>query len=209
MRFKHFKPTNLTEQQLDELRMNPRSLQQFAVSDEAKGIMAGFEAELVFTGLGGEADYDEDPEPDYDADERCRSIDDVINFFSNDEYGYATYGRDLDKLQEGLDEKYMEWVDEKMYDAFRDEQEDLIKKVDLEKIVKEGSKIYEKIKGKYEPKKNGKFLAIDIDSKDVYFAETGADAVELAKKSHPKKVFYVVKIGFEAAETMAQMFFAK
>ena len=119
----------LSEQQLDELRMNPRSLQQFASSPEAEGIMAGFEAELVFTGQGGEADYDEDPEPDYDADERCNSIDDVINFFGNDEYGYATYGRDLDKLQEGLDEKYMEWVDEKMYDAFRDEQEDLIKKI--------------------------------------------------------------------------------
>lgn len=125
MRYKQL----LSEEQLDELRMNPRSLQQFADSSEARGIMAGFEAELVFTGLGGEADYDEDPEPDYDADERCSSIDDVINFFGNDEYGYATYGRDLDKLQEGLDEKYMEWVDEKMYDAFRDEQEDLIKKI--------------------------------------------------------------------------------
>ena len=123
MRYKEL----LSEEQLDELRMNPRSLQQFAVSDEAKGIMAGFEAELVFTGLGGEADYDEDPEPDYDADERCRSIDDVINFFSNDEYGYATYGRDLDNLQEGLDEKYMEWHDEQMYNSWRDQRDDLIK----------------------------------------------------------------------------------
>ena len=117
----------LTEQQLDELKMSPSSLNSFAQSDAAKGIMAGFEAELVFTGLGGEADYDEDPEPDYDADERCRSIDDVINFFSNDEYGYATYGRDLDNLQEGLDEKYMEWHDEQMYNSWRDQRDDLIK----------------------------------------------------------------------------------
>ena len=129
MRFKHFKPSNLTEQQLDELRMNPTTLNQFANSEEAKGIMAGFEAELVFSGLGGEGDYDEDPEPDYDADERCNSVQQVIDFFSNDEYGYATYGRDLDNLQDGLDEKYMEWSDEKMYDAFRDEREDLIRKV--------------------------------------------------------------------------------
>ena len=132
MRFKQFKPRTLTEaelEQLDELRMNPTTLQQFGASDEARGIMAGFEAELVFTGLGGEGDYDEDPEPDYDADERCRSIQQVIDFFENDEYGYGTYGRDLDKLQEGLDEKYYEWHDEEMYRAFRDEQEDLIKKV--------------------------------------------------------------------------------
>jgi hypothetical protein len=132
MRFKQFKPRTLTEadiEQLDELRMNPTTLQQFGASNEAQGIMAGFEAELVFTGLGGEGEYDEDPEPDYDADERCRSIQQVIDFFENDEYGYGTSGRDLSNLQEGLDEQYYEWHDEKMYEAFRDEQEDLIKKV--------------------------------------------------------------------------------
>ena len=132
MRFKQFKPQSLTEtdlQQLDELRMNPTTLQQFGSSDAAQGIMAGFEAELVFTGLGGESEYDEDPEPDYDADERCNSVQQVIDFFSNDEFGYGTYGRDLDNLQDGLDEKYMEWVDEKMYEAFRDEEYDLVKKI--------------------------------------------------------------------------------
>ena len=127
MRFKQIRP--LTEEQLDELRMSPSTLNKFSVSDEAKGIMAGFEAELVFTGLGGEAEYDEDPEPDYDVDERCNSVQQVVEFFENDEYGYGTSGRDLSNLQEGLDEKYMEWVDEKMYEAFRDEEYDLIKKI--------------------------------------------------------------------------------
>ena len=46
MRYKQL----LSEQQLDELRMNPRSLQKFASSPEAQGIRAGFEAELIFTG---------------------------------------------------------------------------------------------------------------------------------------------------------------
>ena len=87
--------------------------------------------------------------------------------------------------------------------------DDLIKNVDIEKIAKEGAKIYKQVKGKYEPKHNGKFLAIEIGSKDVFFAETSADAVVLARKKYPKKVFYVVKIGFEAAETLAQMFFAR
>jgi hypothetical protein len=87
--------------------------------------------------------------------------------------------------------------------------DELIKNADLQRIVTEGAKIYEKVKTNYEPKEIGKFLAIDIDSKDVYFAETSADAVELARKNHPKKVFYVVKIGFEAAENIARMFFGK
>jgi hypothetical protein len=135
MRFKQIRPRQLTEaelKQLDELRMNPTTLQQFGASDEAKGIMAGFEAELVFTGLGGAGEYDEDPEPDYDADERCRSIQQVIDFFENDEYGYGTSGRDLDNLQEGLDEKYYEWHDEEMQRAFRDEAEDLVRKIWLD-----------------------------------------------------------------------------
>lgn len=132
MRFKQFKPRALTEaevQQLDELRMGPSNLQQFSASDAAKGIMAGFEAELVFTGLGGPGDDDYDLEPDMDADERCGSIQQVMDFFGNDEWGYGISGRDEDKLQEGLDEMYWEWHDGAMRDAFRDEQEDLIKKI--------------------------------------------------------------------------------
>jgi hypothetical protein len=130
MRFKQFKPRALTEAelaQLDELRMSPGSLRAFADSPEAEGIRAGFEAELVFTGLGGEPEYDQDPEPDYDADERAYSIQQVMDFFSNDEYGYGIYGREETKLQEGLDEKYYEWYDEQMYQAFRDEAEDLVR----------------------------------------------------------------------------------
>ena len=88
-------------------------------------------------------------------------------------------------------------------------EDELIKQADLQKIVTEGAKIYNQIKDKYEPKEDGKFLAIDIDSKKVYFAETGADAVELAKKSYPKKVFYVVKIGFEVSENIARVFLGK
>jgi hypothetical protein len=89
------------------------------------------------------------------------------------------------------------------------DKDELIKTVNIERIAKEGAKIYEQIKDKYEPKENGKFLAIDIDSKNAYFSDTSADALDKARKNHPKRVFYVVKIGFEAAETMAQMFLAK
>lgn len=84
--------------------------------------------------------------------------------------------------------------------------EEFIKKVDIQKIAEEGAKIYEQIKVNYEPKENGKFLAIDIDSKKTYLGNTSAKALELAKQNHPNKVFYVVKIGFDVAETMARSF---
>ncbi len=77
---------------------------------------------------------------------------------------------------------------------------------DLEKIAREGQKVYAAISETYEPQLNGKFLAIDIDSKDVFLADDGAKAVELAREAHPGKVFYLIKIGFESAETVARSF---
>jgi len=83
--------------------------------------------------------------------------------------------------------------------------EELIKSADIQKIAEEGAKIYDKIKSNYEPVNNGKFLAIDIESNDVFLGNTSSEAVELARKAHPNKVFYVVKIGFSAAETLASL----
>lgn len=84
--------------------------------------------------------------------------------------------------------------------------EELIKKADIQRISEEGAKIYEQIKINYDPKEKGKFLAIDIDSKKAYLGNTSAEALELARQNHPNKVFYVVKVGFDVAETMAQYF---
>jgi hypothetical protein len=86
------------------------------------------------------------------------------------------------------------------------DNEELIKKADIQKIAEEGAKIYGQVKVNYDPKEKGKFLAIDIDSKNVYLGNTSAEALELARQNHPNKVFYVVKIGFDVAETMARSF---
>jgi hypothetical protein len=86
-----------------------------------------------------------------------------------------------------------------------DKNEDLIKKADIQKIAQMGAKIYESKKLKFEPTENGKFLAIDIDSEKTYLGNTSSEAVEKARKAHPNKVFYVVKIGFSAAETLASL----
>lgn len=83
--------------------------------------------------------------------------------------------------------------------------DELIKKANIQKIAEEGAKIYESIKLQYEPAQNGKFLAIDIESKDAYIGNISSEAVELARKAHPNKVFYVVRVGFSAAETLATL----
>lgn len=83
--------------------------------------------------------------------------------------------------------------------------EELIKNVDLEKIASQGSLIYQGVKNKYQENSIGKFLAIDIESNDLFLGTTSAEAVILARATHPNKVFYVVKIGFDTAEAMAHL----
>lgn len=86
---------------------------------------------------------------------------------------------------------------------------DLIKKADIQHIAEEGAKVYEQIKVNYDPKERGKFLAIEIETKQTYLGNTSAEALELARQKHPHKVFFVVKIGFDVAETTAQSFIGK
>ena len=80
---------------------------------------------------------------------------------------------------------------------------ELIENSKIQHIAKEGKKIYEEVKLQYEPDQNGKFLAIDVDSKDVYLGDTTAGAVMEARQTHPDQVFYVVRIGFDEVATMA------
>jgi hypothetical protein len=86
---------------------------------------------------------------------------------------------------------------------------DLLKDADIQKIADKGARIYDRIKIKYEPHDNGKFLAIDVDSEKEYLGNTSAEALTLARAKHPNKVFYVVKIGFNVVETMAKSFLEK
>lgn len=76
--------------------------------------------------------------------------------------------------------------------------------IDISHIATQGNKIYEGIKKKYS-KKKGKFLAIDIESHDVFLADSNSEAVLAAKNKYPDHVFYVVRIGYSAAERLASM----
>lgn len=128
MRFSQFKI--LSEQELFELKMSPSALRRFADSPEARGIRAGFEAELIFPGIG--ETEDEEWEPDMDQDERAYSIQQVIDFFSNDSDGYGMSDRTRNRVEEELDEMYLEWRDEQIRQDFQYYSEDLITELWLE-----------------------------------------------------------------------------
>ena len=129
MEFKQFNEKKLfalAEEELAEVRMAPSNLMQWARSPEAAGVRAGFEAELIFRDTNSGDDSDYEMEPDYDADERCRSIQQIIDFFQGGDYGGLNQRQEA-RLQEGLDEQYMEWSDEEMYKSWQDERDELIR----------------------------------------------------------------------------------
>ncbi len=86
-----------------------------------------------------------------------------------------------------------------------DNNNKLLEKVNLQKIVEDGKKIYEEEREKYDtPENKGKFLAIEPESKDMFMGDSSAEVLIKAKEKHPDKLFYVIKIGHDFAEIMAK-----
>jgi Tfp pilus assembly protein PilX len=75
-------------------------------------------------------------------------------------------------------------------------------KLKMHGLVVAGEKIYKRIKSRYEPKYNGKVLAIEPQSGQVYLGKTPLEAMMLAKKKQPDKMFYIMRIGFDAVYSM-------
>ncbi len=122
----------LTEdEQLDEVKMSPGALRKFANSPEAEGIMAGFEAELIFRDTQADED-DGEMEYDMDYDERTSSIDEVVEFFMHDDYGMGLSDRGADRLREQLDNAYFEWRDDQIMRDFDHVSADLVRDIWLE-----------------------------------------------------------------------------
>ena len=115
------------DEDLMEVKMSPGALEAWARSPEAEGIRAGFEAEMIFRDTRRDEDEDYDQEPDYDYDERPDDIDHVIDFFSNDDYGYGLSRQGARNLRESLWEAYTEWVDEKISESWDENAEDQVR----------------------------------------------------------------------------------
>lgn len=87
------------------------------------------------------------------------------------------------------------------------QQMEFLKGFDIEKMGREGEAIYEAIKGRYEPQENGKYLAIETESRQAYFGETSEEAVNLALRHHPDKIFFLAEIGCVTDEEQIKSYF--
>lgn len=127
---RYFQLQTSTDKLLNEVRMAPSNLSQFLQTPLAKSMKAGFEAELVFKGgnEGRSGDYESEWEYDYDQDERVRSIDDIIEFFSSGEHADMSYnGQRARRLREQMREEYNEWLFEKLSEDFAENETSVVK----------------------------------------------------------------------------------
>jgi hypothetical protein len=108
----------VTEQEnLFEITMSPSSLKKLSAQT---GALAGMEFEMIVPGIG---DDDGDQEPDYDFDQRCRSIQDARDFFYDGDYN----GRqDIERMSDRMQNDYAEWLYERIDRDFVNESEYLI-----------------------------------------------------------------------------------
>lgn len=89
-------------------------------------------------------------------------------------------------------------------------QDPMSSSVDFEDIARRGELLYtSRLKNQYEPHQNGRFLAIEVNSQDVFLGETSQEAVDQAKLAHPDKVFFLVKIGYHSLESIARFILEK
>jgi len=115
------------DEDLMEVKMSPGALEAWARSPEAEGIRAGFEAEMIFRDTRRDEDEDYDQEPDYDYDERPDDIENVVDFFSNDDYGYGLGPRGQRDLRENLFQEFIEWRDEQIQERWDNDEEDQVR----------------------------------------------------------------------------------
>jgi len=92
---------------LGEINMSTSSLRQEAAKT---GAIAGMEFEMIVPNV--ENNEDGDLEPDYDQDERCRSIDDAVAFFHDGDYNGR---REVERLRERMQNDFQEWLDARIY----------------------------------------------------------------------------------------------
>jgi Putative amidoligase enzyme len=122
------------EEKLDEVSMSPGALADFAKTEFAQSMTAGFEAELVIP--NAQSDDEGEMEPDYDEDRRCRSTQDIRDFFEGDYNG----SRQVDRAIEQIDEEFFEYADEQIRNDFEeDERDDMIREIlkDMDKSPEE------------------------------------------------------------------------
>lgn len=130
---------NEFKQVIAEVKQSPIEYRKWLKSPEAQGIMAGFEAELIFRDAQGGALKDEDDDEeelqaDYSNNPRTRSISNIVDFYENDDWGVGLSPRRRERLIEDLNEAWIEWQDESLDDQWSGESNDYVRTWILENI---------------------------------------------------------------------------
>lgn len=116
MRYTEFKLTPLSEAILNEVPMNPTTLNKWANSPASKGMLVGIEFEMIIPGLDN---FSDDGEPDFSNDvSEIDTIEEVVDFFDEDGIN------DTDSLKERLNEEFSNWLIEYVVPEWLADNED-------------------------------------------------------------------------------------
>lgn len=72
-----------------------------------------------------------------------------------------------------------------------------------ESLIERSEAFYEnELKHLLEPAQKGQFLAIEPDTKSYFLGRTSLDATLKARQALPDKLFFVMRVGYEAAHSI-------
>lgn len=73
-------------------------------------------------------------------------------------------------------------------------------RVDAEEICRKGRAIYDRqLKELLEPEHEGRYVAIGIDEGGHFLGDTGSEALSAARARHPDQLFFLARLGRQAA----------
>ena len=128
MRYTEIKQALKEAEIIDEVSMSPSSLEAFANSPEADGMLMGIEFEMCVPNAN--IDSEPDWEYDYEQNESAEDIDDIVTFFRNGDF--SNMGRsDADRARSEMFDEYLEWS----YSAANQYIDDNVD--DLDKLIRE------------------------------------------------------------------------
>ena len=169
MRFKQFKntkPAQVNEEDLLEITMSPSNLRKLAADINAR---AGMEFEMIVPDVAGDENED-NLEPDYDSDERTRSFSNIEDFFADGDYNSRS---EVQRLTEALQEKFYEWIDQKIQEDWAEQQADLVYSFVVENVSDEDILDF----GEYDDEDRAKFEE-DPDFKRKVITDYVDNAIE-------------------------------
>jgi hypothetical protein len=127
MRYSQIKQALKEAEIIDEVSMSPSSLEAFANSPEADGMLMGIEFEMCVPNTST-GDDEPDWEYDYEYNESAYDIDDIVNFFRNGDF--SNMGRsDADRARSEMFDEYLEWSYEAANRYIDDNVDDLDKSI--------------------------------------------------------------------------------